>query len=168
MEKNSTFWCGNTTTKDKVIRRELAINPGEVFDMVSVELSKRRLEGTGLFDKVDTQVERIEELPNKRNLVIGVTEGRTANLMMGFGYGSIMSLYGQIGFTQGNFDLFNPPYFTGGGQKFRLQITAGRRHEDYMVTFEEPYFLDLLNTLKRYRYFQYLQNQLFLLKIMLN
>ena len=133
---------GNTTTKDKVIRRELAINPGEVFDMVSVELSKRRLEGTGLFDNVDTQVERIEELPNKRNLVIGVTEGRTANLMMGFGYGSIMSLYGQVGFTQGNFDLFNPPYFTGGGQKFRLQITAGSRHEDYMVTFEEPYFLD--------------------------
>ena len=50
---------GNTTTKDKVIRRELAINPGEVFDMVSVELSKRRLEGTGLFDKVDTQLSLI-------------------------------------------------------------------------------------------------------------
>ena len=47
---------GNTRTKDKVIRRELAISPGEVFDMVSVELSKRRLQGTGLFDWVDSQV----------------------------------------------------------------------------------------------------------------
>jgi len=133
---------GNTTTKDKVIRRELAIYPGTTFDMVSVNLSKRRLEGTGLFEKVETEVEPIEELPNKRNLVIGVTEGRTGNIMMGFGYGSIMSLFAQVGYTQGNFDLFNPPYFTGGGQKFRLQITAGRRHQDYMVTFEEPYLFD--------------------------
>ena len=133
---------GNTTTKDKVIRRELTIHPGETFDMVSVKMSKRRLEGTGLFERVETEVEPIEDLPASRNLVIGVTEGRTANLMMGFGYGSIMSLYGQVGFTQGNFDLFNPPYFTGGGQKFRLQITAGSRHEDYMMTFEEPFLFD--------------------------
>ena len=133
---------GNTTTKDKVIRRELNIYPGETFNMVSVNLSKRRLEGTGLFEKVETEVEQIEELPNKRNLVIGVTEGRTGNIMMGFGYGSIMSLYAQVGYTQGNFDLFNPPFFTGGGQKFRLQVTAGRRHEDYMITFEEPFLFD--------------------------
>ena len=133
---------GNTRTKDKVIRRELAISPGEVFDMVSVELSKRRLEGTGLFDSVDTQVEKIPELPNRRNLIVGVQEGRTGHIIMGFGYSSYMSLFAQVGYVQGNFDLLNPPFFTGGGQKFRLQITAGTRHEDYQITFEEPYFLD--------------------------
>ena len=133
---------GNTRTKDKVIRRELAIYPGEVFDMVRVELSKIRLEGTGLFDGVDTQIEKIPELPNRRNLIIGVKEGRTGRLIMGFGYSSIEAMFAQAGFVQGNFDLFNPPYFTGGGQKFRLQITAGTRRQDYQVTFEEPYFLD--------------------------
>ncbi len=133
---------GNTRTKDKVIRRELAISPGEVFDMVSVELSKRRLEGTGLFDSVDTQIEKIPELPNRRNLIVGVQEGRTGHLITGFGYSSYMSLFAQVGYVQGNFDLFNPPFFTGSGQKFRLQITAGTRHEDYQITFEEPYFLD--------------------------
>ncbi len=133
---------GNTRTRDKVIRRELAIYPGEEFDMVSVELSKRRLEGTGLFDGVDTQVEKIPELPNRRNLIVGVEEGRTGHLIMGFGYSSIESIFAQVGFVQGNFDLFNPPYFTGGGQKFRLQVTAGARRQDYQVTFEEPYFLD--------------------------
>ena len=125
-----------------MIRRELAIYPGEVFDMVRVELSKIRLEGTGLFDGVDTQVEKIPELPNGRNLIIGVKEGRTGRLIMGFGYSSIEAMFAQAGFVQGNFDLFNPPYFTGGGQKFRLQITAGTRRQDYQVTFEEPYFLD--------------------------
>ena len=133
---------GNTRTKDKVIRRELAIYPGEVFDMVRVELSKIRLEGTGLFDGVDTQVEKIPELPDRRNLIIGVQEGRTGHLIMGFGYSSIESIFAQAGFVQGNFDLFNPPYFTGGGQKFRLQITTGTRRQDYQVTFEEPYFMD--------------------------
>ena len=133
---------GNARTRDKVIRRELAIYPGEEFDMVSVELSKRRLEGTGLFESVDTQVEKIPELPNRRNLIVGVEEGRTGHLIMGFGYSSIESIFAQAGFVQGNFDLFNPPYFTGGGQKFRLQITAGTRRQDYQVTFEEPYFLD--------------------------
>ena len=133
---------GNTRTKDKVIRRELAIYPGEVFDMVRVELSKIRLEGTGLFDGVDTQVEKIPELPNRRNLIIGVKEGRTGRLIMGFGYSSIEAMFAQVGYVQGNFDLFKPPYFTGGGQKFRLQITAGTRRQDYQVTFEEPYFLD--------------------------
>ena len=133
---------GNTRTRDKVIRRELAISPGEVFDMVSVELSKRRLEGTGLFESVDTQVEKIPELPNRRNLIVGVEEGRTGHLIMGFGYSSIEAMFAQAGYVQGNFDLFNPPFFTGGGQKFRLQITAGTRRKDYQVTFEEPYFLD--------------------------
>ena len=36
---------GNLKTKDKVIRRELAISPGDVFNMVQVKISKQRLEG---------------------------------------------------------------------------------------------------------------------------
>ncbi|MEE2947479.1 MAG: outer membrane protein assembly factor BamA [Verrucomicrobiota bacterium] len=133
---------GNNRTKDKVIRRELAISPGEVFDMVRVELSKRRLEGTALFEAVDTQVEKIPELPNRRNLIIGVQEGRTGHFLMGFGYSSIEAMFAQVGFVQGNFDLFNPPFFTGAGQKFRLQITAGSRRKDYQITFEEPWLFD--------------------------
>ncbi|MAE31441.1 MAG: outer membrane protein assembly factor BamA [Verrucomicrobiales bacterium] len=133
---------GNTRTRDKVVRRELAISPGEVFDMVRVELSKRRLQGTTLFDSVETQVEKIPELPNRRNLIIGVEEGRTGRFLMGFGYSSIEAMFAQVGFVQGNFDLFNPPFFTGGGQKFRLNVTAGTRRQDYQITFEEPWFLD--------------------------
>ena len=40
---------GNVKTKDKVIRRELAISPGDVFDMVRVRLSQERLEEMGYF-----------------------------------------------------------------------------------------------------------------------
>ena len=48
---------GNLKTKDKVIRRELAISPGDVFDMVRVKISKERLDGLQYFDKVDLEPE---------------------------------------------------------------------------------------------------------------
>ena len=40
---------GNVKTKDKVIRRELSVSPGDVFDMVQVRLSKQRVDGLGFF-----------------------------------------------------------------------------------------------------------------------
>ena len=49
---------GNVKTKDNVIRRELAISPGEVFDMVRVKISKQRLEGLNYFEKVDADRSR--------------------------------------------------------------------------------------------------------------
>ena len=45
---------GNTRTKDKVIRREIGVAPGEVYDTVRVDISKKRLENLGYFAKVET------------------------------------------------------------------------------------------------------------------
>ena len=131
---------GNIRTKDKVIRRELAITPGETFDMVRVKLSKSRLEQMQYFEKVDTTPEDTE-IPNRKNLVIGVEEKRTGNAILGAGFSSIDSLVGFVEVSQGNFDLFNPPTFTGGGQKARLRLQAGTRRQDYVATFIEPWFL---------------------------
>src|SRR5437667_2782520 len=134
---------GNTRTKDKVIRRELAVSPGEVFDMVRVKLSKERLEGLQYFTpgKVQTEVEPTE-VPNLKNLIISVEEDKFGDVYFGAGFSSIDQLFGYIGVTQRNFDLFNPPYFTGGGQKLRLQATIGTRQENYEITFVEPWFLN--------------------------
>src|SRR5204862_4154045 len=134
---------GNTKTKDKVIRRELAVSPGEVFDMVRVKLSKERLEGLQYFTpgKVQTSVEPTD-VPNLKNLIVDVEEGPSGNFYFGAGFSSIDQLFGYVGMTQGNFDLFNPPYFTGGGQKLRLQATIGTRQENYELIFVEPWFLN--------------------------
>ena len=45
---------GNTRTKDKVIRREVLIAPGDVFNTVRVDVSKKRLDNLGYFSKVET------------------------------------------------------------------------------------------------------------------
>jgi outer membrane protein insertion porin family len=132
---------GNTKTKDKVIRRELSVSPGDVFNMVRVKLSKERLEGLQYFTRVQTDVESTLVTDHK-DLIVSVEEGPSGNFYFGAGFSSIDQLVGYVGMNQGNFDLFNPPYFTGGGQKLRLQATIGTKQENYEVIFVEPWFLN--------------------------
>lgn len=132
---------GNTKTKDKVIRRELSVAPGEPFDMVRVKLSKGRLEQMNYFEKVEAEPEPSDAGSNRKNLVIGVDEKNTGNLLVGAGFSTIDQVVGFAEISQGNFDLFNPPYFTGGGQKARLRVQMGTQRQDYILTFIEPWFL---------------------------
>lgn len=132
---------GNVKTKDRVIRRELAVSPGEVFDMTRVKLSRLRLEGLNYFERVDAEPEPDPTLPpDRKNLVISVAEKNTGNFSIGAGYSSIDNLFAFVEISQGNFDLFNPPKFMGGGQKLRLRAQVGGRLQDYQLTFIEPWF----------------------------
>jgi outer membrane protein insertion porin family len=108
--------------------------------MVRVKISKARLEGLQYFEKVEARPEDTE-LPNRKNLVVGVDEKNTGNLTMGAGFSSVDAIVGFAEISQGNFDLFHPPTFTGGGQKFRLRVQIGTQRQDYVLTFIEPWFL---------------------------
>ncbi|HUI07758.1 MAG TPA: outer membrane protein assembly factor BamA [Verrucomicrobiae bacterium] len=132
---------GNTKTKDKVIRRELAVNPGEIYDTVRVDRSVERIKNLGYFSKVDATPEPTE-VPNRKDLVLSVEEQRTGAVTFGAGFSSIDNLIGFVEVTQGNFDLFNWPSFTGGGQKLRLRAQLGFKRQDYELSFTEPWFLD--------------------------
>ena len=134
---------GNNKTKDKVIRRELAISPGETFDMVRVKISKQRLEGLQYFDKVDMRPEATDPpIAGRKDLIVNVEEENTGNFMLGVGFSSVDALVGYAEVTQGNADLFNPPTFTGAGQKLRLYIALGTERQDYELSFVEPWFLN--------------------------
>jgi len=134
---------GNLKTKDKVIRRELAIAPGEVMDMVRVKTSKQRLEGLDYFEKVDINPEPTDPpMEDHKDLVINVDEKNTGNFTVGAGFSSVDSLVGYAEITQGNFDLFHPPYFTGGGEKMRLKVQLGTERQDYELEFIEPWFMN--------------------------
>jgi outer membrane protein insertion porin family len=134
---------GNLKTKDKVIRRELALSPGETFDMVRVKISKQRLEGLQYFDKVDLQSEPTDPPINgRKNLMVDVEEQNTGKFTLGAGVNSDSGLVGFAEITQGNFDLFHPPTFTGAGQKLRLFVQLGTEQQDYELEFSEPWFLN--------------------------
>jgi outer membrane protein insertion porin family len=132
---------GNTRTKDKVIRREVLVAPGDVFNTVRVDLTKKRLENLGYFAKVETYPEETD-IPGRKDLTILLQEKRTGSLSFGGGFSTVDKLVGFAELTQGNFDLFNWPSFTGGGQKFRLRVQYGTQRKDFILTITEPYFLD--------------------------
>ncbi len=138
---------GNVKTRDRVIRRELAVSPGDTFDMLRVNLSKRRLEGLGYFTPeggVETRAESDPTLPSDtKNLVITVQEQSTGNMTFGAGYDTVESISGFVQVEERNFDLFKPPYFIGqgGGQKVRLFMQIGSLVQNYELTFEEPWFM---------------------------
>ncbi len=132
---------GNTRTKDKVIRREVLVAPGDVFNTVRVDITKKRLENLGYFAKVETYPEETD-IPGRKDLDILVQEKRTGSLSFGGGFSTVDKLVGFAELTQGNLDLFNWPSFTGGGQKFRLRIQYGTQRKDFILTLTEPYFLD--------------------------
>ena len=132
---------GNTRTKDKVIRREVLIAPGDVFNTVRVETTKKRIENLGYFTKVETYPEETG-IEGRKDLVIQVEEKRTGSLNFGAGYSTVDSLIGFVELTQGNFDITNWPGLTGGGQKFRAKAQIGSQRKDFTVGLTEPYFLD--------------------------
>ncbi|MDB6147340.1 MAG: bamA [Spartobacteria bacterium] len=132
---------GNTRTKDKVIRREVLIAPGDVFNTVRVDVSKKRLENLGYFATVETYPEETG-VPGRKDLTVQVQEKRTGSLSFGGGFSTVDSLVFFAELTQGNFDIANWPGLTGGGQKFRLRVQAGTQRKDLILALTEPYFLD--------------------------
>jgi outer membrane protein insertion porin family len=132
---------GNTRTKDKVIRREVLIAPGDVFNTVRVEVTKKRLENLGYFGKVETYPEDTG-VPGRKDLTIQVEEKRTGSLSFGGGFSTIDQLVVFAELTQGNFDIMNWPGFTGAGQKFRLRVQLGTQRKDFILALTEPYLFD--------------------------
>ena len=132
---------GNVRTKDKVIRREVLITPGDVFNTVRVETSKKRLENLGYFSKVETYPEDTG-VAGRKDLTIEVQEKRTGSLSFGGGFSTIDQLVGFVELTQGNFDVTNWPGFTGAGQKFRLRVQYGTARRDVLLALTEPWLFD--------------------------
>lgn len=131
---------GNTRTKDRVIRRELAVKPGDVFDTTLVDVSSRRLENLNYFSRVE-MAPTSTIVPGRKDLNVIVEEKRTGSFNFGLGFSTIDSLVGFAELSQSNFDLLNWPRFTGGGQRFRIRGQYGIRRRDFVISLTEPWFL---------------------------
>ncbi len=132
---------GNTKTKDIVIRRELKIKPGERYDGSKIRRSKERLYNLGFFEEVSFDTEPGPE-PDKRDLVVTVKEAKTGEFSFGAGFSSVDKLMGFIEVAQNNFDLTNPPAFTGDGQRLAVRTSVGTIRRDYELSFTEPWIFD--------------------------
>lgn len=133
---------GNTITKTRVIVRELALRPGDVFDLKRMETSENRLKNTRYFEAARLSPE-YTNIPGRRDLSVVVSEGRTGNLTFGAGFGSIERAVVFFELAQGNFDLFNwRSGFRGDGQKLRLRASVGNVSSQLLISFEEPWLFE--------------------------
>jgi len=133
---------GNTKTRDKVIRRELRIRPGERFDGKKIEKSKERLENLNYFEEVTYDTEPTDTASNRKDLIFRVKEKRTGELSFGGGISSVDTFMGFAEISQRNFDILNWPRFTGAGQTLSLRGQIGTVHQEYDLSFVEPYLFN--------------------------
>jgi outer membrane protein insertion porin family len=115
--------------------------PGDVFDTVKVRRSERIVSNLGYFSHVRSYPLSTDVLSEK-DLVVEVEEQRTGQFMMGAGFSSVDKLVGFLEISQGNFDIYGWPYFTGAGQKLKLSAQFGSEKKSYELSFVEPWFMD--------------------------
>lgn len=133
---------GNTVTRDKVIRRELLVYPGEKYDGVRLRRSESRLKNLGYFSNVYGYEESAGKTDtNLVDLVFEVEEQPTGQFLAGAGFSSVDKVVGFMEVSQGNFDIGGQP-FVGGGQKIKVRAEGGTKSESYTFSFVEPWFMD--------------------------
>lgn len=131
---------GNTKTKDKVIRREIPLKPGDWFNSVELETTQKRLQNLQYFSEV--QATGVPTGGGYRDVNVLVEERKTGSVGVGVGFSSIDNIVGFLTLEQTNFDLFNPWGFTGGGQRFSMNLRLGSQRSEFSVSLVEPWFLD--------------------------
>jgi len=123
---------GNTKTRDKVIRRELAVAEGELYSATNMNKSRDRLKRTGFFKEVDFTTSR-GSTEEKINLDLKVEEAPTGAVTFGIGYSSIESVVGSASVSDRN--LF------GLGYSASLKLNLGFQTQNVRFGFTNPYFL---------------------------
>jgi outer membrane protein insertion porin family len=124
---------GNTKTRDKVLRREMELEEGQLFSETKLEDSKRRITALGYFERVDMSTEQ-GSAPDKLNINFEVAERPTGTFQVGAGFSSVENFIATAQVQQAN--LF------GNGQSLAFQLQASSLRQLISIRFFEPYFLD--------------------------
>jgi outer membrane protein insertion porin family len=124
---------GNTTTRDKVIRRQLSIVEGDLYSSSKLKNSYTGLNQLRYFEEVDFQTEKAPD--NKMDINIRVKEKNTGMFMVGAGYSAVDQAVIMAQVVQQN--------FLGYGQTLSLKASLGSTTNNYELSFTEPWLFDL-------------------------
>jgi outer membrane protein insertion porin family len=116
------------------------LKPGQWFNSVDLDTTKSRLQNLQYFS--DVQATGTSGRAGYRDVNILVEERNTGSIGLGVGFSSIDSIVGFVNLEQTNFDLFNPWNFTGGGQRFAMNLRLGSTRSDFSISLVEPWFMD--------------------------
>ncbi len=136
---NRIVFTGNTTTRDNVIRREMRLIEGGVFDSEALKYSIRRLNQLGYFAQLegnerDMKVDKTPDRENAVDVTLNLEEQNRNQLTFGAGVSQYEGFFGQLAFQTSN--------FMGRGESLTLSMTAGDRSQNYQLAFTEPFLFD--------------------------
>ena len=141
---NDIVIIGNTSTRNKVLLREMALQPGDPVAKHRIDISRQRLLGMGYFQKVEVEAVNADDLDTKDIHVKVVERPDRFNFRIGAGASDVNSFFGMAEVSTDNFDITNPgKWFYGGGQRLRLQGIYGIDNAGFNVDFIEPWLFDL-------------------------
>jgi outer membrane protein insertion porin family len=125
---------GNSKTRDKVVRRELKIKEGELYNETRRRQSVENIQRLGFFDEVTFKTSAPPDQPDVMNIDIVVKERNTGSIQLGAGYGSAtgFQLQGQV----------NQANFLGKGQRLGAGLNISRDGSFYNFNFTEPHLND--------------------------
>ncbi len=130
---------GNTTTRDKVIRRELALEEGGIYNSRLWELSLQRLNQLSYFDQLkpdDPNVteKRLDEKNGQVDLTLKVKEKGKNSIGLNGGVSGLEGAFIGLNYSTNN--------FLGKGETLQMQISLGNLARSVMFGFTQPYMFD--------------------------
>jgi len=125
---------GNTSTRDKVIRREFRLNEGDAFNALKVKRSQDRIQSLGYFqDKLEIKQSE-GSAPDRVVLGVNVEEKPTGQLSLSGGYSSLEKFVVQLAVSQNN--------FMGKGQALDASVNWSVYSKSVELGLVDPYFMD--------------------------
>lgn len=125
---------GNTTTRDKVIRREFALDEGQVMNMEVIKKSLQKLQQLGYFKIAEEPGFSVRPDDKKVDVLIKGTEASKNQVQFGAGYSALDGFFGQFSFQTSN--------FLGRGEVIGASAQIGRISKYYDLSYTVPWFMD--------------------------
>ena len=130
-------FAGNTFTRDNVLRREVAVNEGDIFDQTLWEFSVLKLNQLGFFDPInkDTDAEfRQSEETGEVDINLRVNERGRNQIAFNGGLSGIGGSFFGLDYSTNN--------LLGRGESLSFQFSFGNRQKSVLFSFTEPYVKD--------------------------
>ena len=127
-------FTGNTFTRDNVLRREVLINEGDIYNQAYFEVSITRLNQLGYFNPIDKEKDADYRMNDEEGLVdvtVKVSEKGRQQISFNGGISGIGGSFFGLDYSTNN--LF------GRGEVLSINLAAGNRQRSFQFSFTEPY-----------------------------
>ncbi len=132
---NRIEFRGNSTTKDRVIRREMWLNEQDIMNMELLKASIQRINQLGYFRPIEQpEIQPSPEDESRLDITLDLVEENRNQLTFGAGVSGLEGFFVNASFGTTN--------FLGRGETANFTVQTGSRTQNYQIAITDPYFMD--------------------------